>query len=72
MAVMADTADRHAVAVPSTVHGAGWQRRLEMDVGLRAALMLNVRLVLLFAVRVVGREGLRLVDVDAEGSYSDA
>ena len=35
--------------------GAGWQRRMGMGLGLRAVLIVNVRLASLLAVRIVGR-----------------
>ena len=71
MAVTGVSVGRNAVAVPLTVHGAGWQRRMATGLGLRAARMLNVRLVLLLAVRTVEKGVVKLVDVDAEGSYLD-
>ena len=67
MAVTVATAGRDAVAVPLTVHGAGWQPSKEMALGLLATLMLNVRRVLLLAVRTVGRDRVRRVDVAAKG-----
>ena len=52
-------------------HDAGWQRRMEMGLGLHVALMLYVRLVLLSAVRTVKWKGVIIVDVLAKGNLLD-
>ena len=65
MAVIRDTAGPDAVADLQGVHGAGWQRGMEMGLGLHAALMIIV-LGLGPRVRTVERETARLVAVVAE------
>lgn len=70
MAMTRDIADRHVVAGFLKVHGAGWQRRMEMGLGLGVALMINV-VVLLLGIRTVEKEGAMHVGVIAEGDCLD-
>ena len=53
-------------AVPLMVNGAGWHRRRDTGLGSRAAKIGNVRVVQIMML-IVGREGVKLVDVVAEG-----
>ena len=53
------------------VHGAGWQRGMEMGLGLLAAPMIIV-LVFGRSTRTVEREGALLVGVVAEGGCLEA
>lgn len=71
MAVTGATAGRNAVAGLLMVHGAGWQRGMEMGLGLLAAPMIIV-LVFGRSTRTVEREGALLVGVVAEGGCLEA
>ena len=74
MAVLGATAGRNVVAESSMVHGAGWQRAMEMGLGLLAAPIVNV-LVLGLRTRTVERDRALLVGVvaaAAEGGRLEA